>query len=937
MNSFLAYTSNLLEGFQKETSRAKAALEEELIQRELTKMPPSGDARFCEVYQRADVTIEGQSVSSGECESLRAELEVLREYPSRFRQLEQENASLRSKLERAANRRPHTPKRQNGTRPATAVFTSESEDGRTSEDPRQSLVKPINPGHEKAQLRSLLGEKERAYASLMEKHLKMTHKFRQLKESTKSWQAYHEKSVAKSAQLKAMGKGTGGNTKDELLCGIITPDPSCPTPLGLATSPKGPRDITGRSFDSSSGASRHSVARSSPQSGPVGATLHGYLTAQAADQTVLLHENAHKEVPSKEPREPPSELSEPSSTQSITSPLANQLRQQKLMPCLGNIDDDSDSPVVVTERTLKRKRLDEPTATEFMIHDDAPTAVGSFRKPVQVKSEEGSSPTTPAYSRSLDLVHDSLDLDEVGARNFTPRKRKATYALGLMGTSGKQPKSPREQHNSDFIRPNNPNGITRNSVAGPENDAYYTQLVQRLGAKLWEEQLQKEAKRQIDQEGLDAQVPGHLRGVQNSKLARQYLHNQKAHARQMRAPEVHTRPEDLMQPNRDTGKKSGTGDGGNATSGPQAAAAVRTPAHDVLQPMTPNVQLLPRTSDVQYDHEKCKLHRRYSGSAAVPNLAEDGEGNPQQTVSTRIKAPALDKLRQSPMGDEVHRRLGGLLNGPTPGKLPLLASGGLSMAVTPRTSVKRTSRNAEASPITRDVTGQNLYTAHKTIKVPSGNVGQETSRPRSSTPATRSSHTAEARKATLPHKGRLRDRPVHQLHSDDFKINPAANHGLDFAYSEVVRTRDQRKCLPNCTKPECCGDKFNKMVRIGGFGLPGQGGLWDSSPVDEQEANIRLISEHFGLNAKQIKKLPGEEQNRLADKAKADRFANEYGKHRHVHERAPSPPGFWRTEMPTTQELEADRELGKEEERRKVEGRYMEATREGGRWMFRDE
>jgi len=939
MESFLAYTSNLLEGFQKETSRAKAALEEELIQRELTKMPPSGNATFDELYQRADITIEGRSVTSGECESLRAELEYLREYPSRFRLLEQENASLRSKLERAANRRPNTPKQLDGVKPYTAASPSEREDGRPSDDLRQSLVKPTNPGQEDDQLRSILEEKERAYASLMEKHLKMTDKFRQLKQSTKSWQAYHEKSVAKAAQLKAMGKGTGGSTTDELLRNIITPDPSCPTTWGSATSPNGSRDITGRSFNSSSGASYHSAAPSSPQNGPGGANLHGYLAALAADHSVLLHDNAHKEDPSEEQRESPSELSEPSSPQSISSPvaIAEQLRQQKLMPCLGNVDDDYDGPVVVAERTLKRKSPDKPTATDLTIHGDVTDVVGSLRKPVQVKSEEGLSPVTPAYSRSLDLVHDSLDLDEVGARNFTPRKRKRTYALGLMGTSGVQQRSPREQHNSGFIRPENPNGIARDSVAGPRNEAYYIRVVERPGTKLSEKQLQKEAKRQDEQERLDTQVPEQLRGVQNSKLAQQYLHNHKAHARQTRAPEAHTRPEDLMQSNSDTGEERGIGDGANATSGPQAAAAVRTLTHDILQPMTPNVQVLPRTSDVQYEHEERKLHRRYSGSAAIPNLAEAGEGNPQQIASTRKNSPAPNKLRQSPMADEVHRRLGGLLNGPTHAKLPHSESSGLSMAVTPRTSIKWTSRNAEASPILKDLTGQNLCTAHKTIKVPSGNVGQEKSRSRSSTPATRSSHTTEARKPALPHKGRLRDRPVHQLHSDDFKINPAANHGLDFAYSEIVRKRDLRKCLSNCTKPECCGDKFNKVVRIGGFGLPQHGGLWESSLVDEQEANIRLIGEHFRLNAKQIKKLPGKEQNRLADKAKADRFANEYGKHRHIHERPPSPPGYWRTEMPTTQELEVDRELAKKEERRKMEGRYSEAMREGGRWMFRDE
>ena len=791
----------------------------------------------------------------------------------------------------------------------------------------------ISPGQDDGQLRSLLKEKEREYASLMEKHLKMTQKFRQLKENTKSWQAYHEKSVAKSAQKKAMRKDSGEPTIDALLHGIVTPDPSYAAPPGSATSSNRPGNVTDKSFTSSSGGSSHSRASTSPRTAPSGADPHAHPANPPSGQDVSTHNNSsRKDLPGAQ--EPHSKSSEPSSTQSVASLVAtaDQSALQIVTPCMASADDDSDSPVVVAERTLKRKRTERPSVKSFAIHGDAPEAAGSIIRPIKVKSEEGSSPITPANTRSLELVHDSLDLDEVGARNFTPRKRKRTYAAGLADANVMRPLPPHEQH--EVISPG--------SDAEIHNESYYTQPVHPLSLEFWEAQLRKETRRREEQEKLDAQVPQHLRGMENSKMARQYLHNQKAHARQMKAPETQTKLEDLVQPNRGMGEEQGLGDGTTAASFSSAASAVRAPAPDVLQPTTPNVQILPRTSDPLSELEKRKLRRRHGGSAAVPIVAEDGENSLQHAASTkdsiqRKKHPALDGSRQSSRADALHRRLGGLLNAPTPEKPPLSPNSRPSAAVTPQTSIKRNSRETEVTPITRDVAGRNPRTARKPANSLRGNNDQGQSRPKVSIPAAQTSHVSEARKPAVPTKERLRDRQVHELHSDDFKINPAANHGLDFAYSDVVRRRDQRKCLPNCTKPECCGDKFNKIVKIGGFSLQQQRGLWDSSPVDEQEANSRLISEHFGLSAKQIDKLPEEEISLLLDTAKANHFANEYGKHRHVHERPASPPGFWRTEMPTTQELEVDKEKAKAEERRKVEERYKEAMRQGGRWLFRDE
>jgi peroxin-16 len=87
--------------------------------------------------------------------------------------------------------------------------------------------------------------------------------------------------------------------------------------------------------------------------------------------------------------------------------------------------------------------------------------------------------------------------------------------------------------------------------------------------------------------------------------------------------------------------------------------------------------------------------------------------------------------------------------------------------------------------------------------------------------------------------------------------------------------------------------------------------------------NLRLLS------SKELR-------NHLVD-VRARELANLFGKHRHAHDRPPTPPGFWRTDMPSTQELERDRQMAKEMERVKVLERYREAMRPGGLWMFADE
>lgn len=183
--------------------------------------------------------------------------------------------------------------------------------------------------------------------------------------------------------------------------------------------------------------------------------------------------------------------------------------------------------------------------------------------------------------------------------------------------------------------------------------------------------------------------------------------------------------------------------------------------------------------------------------------------------------------------------------------------------------------------------------------------------------------------AISPEEEPFRSRPIHRLTLENFKLNPKRNQGLDYAYDAVVRKRDERKCLPGCTRPECCGDRFRAMARLGG--LPAK------SPAEQHEEDQKVLEDYMGDDFPKLKSMSIADREDILVEARARALANQYGRHRNTHQRAQTPPGFWRTDMPSTQELESDREIAKQLDRQRVEDRYREAMRPGGLWTWADE
>ncbi|KAI9834503.1 MAG: hypothetical protein M1826_002657 [Phylliscum demangeonii] len=197
-------------------------------------------------------------------------------------------------------------------------------------------------------------------------------------------------------------------------------------------------------------------------------------------------------------------------------------------------------------------------------------------------------------------------------------------------------------------------------------------------------------------------------------------------------------------------------------------------------------------------------------------------------------------------------------------------------------------------------------------------------------PSSKPSH-----KPSHPAPPPLRTKPLPALSLEDFKVNPAYNQGYDYAFTETVRTHDRRRCLPGCTRPDCCGDALRKSIQIGGLPAPAmRTPRWNSSPPENEEA--QLLQRYVGDDDVDDDDDAIEKEELLL-RARTKWLADTHGKHRQAYERRRTPPGFWRTDMPTTQELQADRDEAKKADRAKVEERYREAMRPGGRWIFRDE
>lgn len=697
---------------------------------------------------------------------------ILAKRAARIDELEIENAELQTRLEDALSR----------VDPDTTVATETKAEDDYAILKRQYQI--LEARHKKLQ----------AEYDEREEYVKVaTKKYRKAKESAMQWQAYISKHLNNQVGEHAHQTPRGANT--------ILPVPPPPIPQEVSDIDVTPRPLRQASPEAAEIANVGSET-DHPMTG----------TSKQVETSSAVNEN---------PRSSPSS----SHSKRITSSQTTEDDQAEVRSYAIKAEPRSDDePVVVRENALKRRRNESasamPPPQRIKQEPESPKRPGSAEEPIELRSEEWSSPTT----RARPLIRtETSDLDAMRGTFQTPRKRK----------SRDDSRARSEERSNATLHP--PRHLARNSSSLSDSD------IPDLSA-----------------------LPVAFEQAENV-----------ASTRQAATPKKHATPKE-----RSYGRQRG-----------------------VLGQLSPNVPANPQT---------VKKRRRTSEEDAgkVGMLAEDGDETSQVT-------PKADNISAK---NPASNRLENMLENPTPGRQPLSA----------RRLVPDTSKRIRPQrPQHRIEPTNHIKAAISSSSKKFEQLDQPKSHIKAAIPSTskyrRPPGTEKSPPPINPDSEPLRSRPLQQLRPHNFRINPAFADS-DFAFSDPMnrKTKAARRCLPGCINPACCGE-FLDAAR--------HGLLPPSSKSDAQ-----VLEDMFGSSYAEIMaSYPPHKHAELLIQARAQEFANEHGKHRSTFERAATPPGFWRTEMPSTQEELEDRRKAEEMERMKTEGMWREALRGGGRWLFRDE
>lgn len=597
------------------------------------------------------------------------------------------------------------------------------------------------------------------------------------------------------------------------------------------------------------------------------------------------------------------------------------------------------SPIIVFERSLKRRNSARANVRDVHVHEDNQGHSGAAPGNLSPKDEQISSPIQAPPLIRLDGPHDSIDLDDVGGHLDTPRKRQR-MARERLSSSMMLPLTA-VQGEDDM-----PGDITSDTNAQcfdeepPEVESERDKRANSSTEKL------KTLPRKGAEEEKNAR--------RGERIARQHAHNDRVSQRLEAAARINTVfdfPRSSSPTNDESAQQAHMPNDSREVR--QRKLHLDSPV--ILQPRDINASVLPRTSDPFANRKRsCPPSRRDRGAAYVPVVAEDGEGHlPDRNALEVGKKPKDDRNNlQGPSDREAkapssHRRLEALLTKPSPEKSLLIPEE--PVAVSPdqtwlKTPVPRSVYHSRSKGLAtpRSLPAKRsepkLSPGEKSGLAGSGSIdGTLDTYIKSAQAITRRLRDARVlskpsplhHPETGPEHEPLRARPVHRLGLQDFKLNPAYS---DYAYHESVRRHDEKKALSGCTDrhcPRCKG--LRKHVIDSGYKTARK------PDESEDEADWRLMQDYLGDNRRQLKGLSATERADLLLEAKVKEFADRYGCHRQAFPRTRDPPGFWQVDFPTTQEEAENRLAADVMEREKVQERYWEATRPTGKWMFADE
>ncbi|OAL74024.1 hypothetical protein A7D00_2053 [Trichophyton violaceum] len=331
-----------------------------------------------------------------------------------------------------------------------------------------------------------------------------------------------------------------------------------------------------------------------------------------------------------------------------------------------------------------------------------------------------------------------------------------------------------------------------------------------------------------------------------------------------------------------------------------------------LRPVDTNVTPTCKLKETSMPQSKRRKPDFSRGAHAIPSVAEDGEAEEYLTGQRSSRSSITGSAKKSTPATKMRQtRLQDLLETSHTPRPVLLSTAQTAIAkpdkfVPPQTPSNRT--EAGATPCAPPPNAPKQPEGHDIIPF-SEEVDDDEIRPRSC----------------------FRHRPISELGLEHFKLNPSKNQGLDYAFDEVVRDKSMRKQLRGCLRQECCGPVYRSMAKDELGEEPRSLGTLSRADHDLLKGDLGSTYEKF---------LEGRSPIEIRDlliEAKASVLSNKFSKHRNAHVPGGSPPGYWRTDMPNTQEIELDRIMAQKLEREKVLDRYKEACKDDGYWKFADE
>ncbi|KAF1979222.1 hypothetical protein BU23DRAFT_595172 [Bimuria novae-zelandiae CBS 107.79] len=678
---------------------------------------------------------------------------------------------------------------------------------------------------------------------LERKNVTVMQKNKDMKESVKAWQEYSERHLEKK-KLKTEGRTPKVHPKSNLAIEMPGPIPNIPSSPASAAILGTPRSLLPQERSSPAPMAELPDLHARPHTpgtAGLGDAIYRHAHIEGDGGPVHQdHEGAREHVESNQRSSPPlptggghaeatsssnndraaflGHFSSDKITSSQTTVPEVIEQDHEATPRATNQMEDDDEPVVVSERSLKRKR--KPSQGLRIFHDGS--SDGTPAKPVRVKEEQYSSPPPESAINQLSRK-ETMDLDELGPNPIvTPRRRRLRRG----------------------------NSIYSNKIG--------TLRHQRSSSAPFSGKIIKpEPTEEVHMPGAGTTISHLAIGTEDTRAISEPM---------------------------------------GVVLGPRG----------ILQSLNPNVVANRANEETPNKHIK-KDQAREETEFMI--LAESGEMPPPTDERKKRLPPNVARAHFNERIRAAKSGLSPIKNAlATPKTAPAKVS--TAQMPTPPPTTNRPAYTPSARPAQRRAPAADS----RQEVIPDGRPvwrmgGLEPSRKAPAPPQT---------KERVP-EGRLRNKPVSELRIQDFKANPAYNGGYTHAFTETVRRREDRLCLPGCTNPTCCGSTFRTLALA-------------ALPLSSSQEEV-LLQDYLGdaYDSFGLTQMDKDERDEIVLQARTRKMATEHGKHRRTYEGRKTPPGFWRVDFPSTQEQEEDREKATQMEQLEVRNRWLEAMRKGGK------